>query len=159
MEEPRNSDAERVDAKNGRFWKSQHMIMRSTIQVVVGVLVNSFNEVLMTRRAASLHQGGLWEFPGGKIESDESIETALKRELYEEIGIEVQQSAPLMTLKHEYSDKTVCLHIYRVLDFLGTPVIRENQLDLKWIALSSWTADTYPVPVPNLAIMKMLQQC
>lgn len=136
---------------------SKLSIPKPRVQVIIGVIVNATNEVLMTQRAASLHQGGLWEFPGGKIELNESHEKALQRELFEEIGIDVKKSESLIILEYEYSDKLVCLHVYRVLHYLGTPAICENQLDLKWVALSSWTVDTYPLPVPNLAIMKMLQ--
>lgn len=142
--------------------KSSSIVMdncnRKVVHVVVGVLINSLNEVLMTRRAVSLHQGGLWEFPGGKIESNESIKAALQRELHEEIGIDIQQSKLLTTLEHHYPDKSVHLHVYQVLQYQGALVIRENQLDLRWIALSSWTADTYPLPEANFAIMRILQQ-
>ena len=64
--------------------------MSQTVQVVVGIVINAAGAVLITRRPDHVHQGGLWEFPGGKVENGEALESALHRELHEELGITVQ---------------------------------------------------------------------
>ena len=75
-----------------------------TLQVAVGVIKNADGRILISLRDKSLHQGGLWEFPGGKIESGETPEQALARELNEELAITVIASTPLINIKHQYPD-------------------------------------------------------
>lgn len=126
------------------------------VQVAVGVIINASNEVLMTQRDLSLHQGGLWEFPGGKLEPNESIQEALSRELKEEININVQSAEPLKVIEHNYPDKSVQLHVYLIRKYTGTPEICDGQLDLKWISLNEWNNDLFPVPASNLEIMSFI---
>ena len=127
------------------------------IKVAVGVIVNSSEEVLMTQRALSLHQGGLWEFPGGKVESSESIQQALTRELKEEINISVQSTKPLITIEHHYPDKSVQLHVYIITQYLGIPLICDGQLDMQWISLQTWSNELFPVPASNIEIINILK--
>ena len=75
------------------------------VTVAVGVLTDPERRVLVTRRAPHAHQGGLWEFPGGKLEPGESVLEALARELWEELGIEIEGSEPLLSVEHDYGDK------------------------------------------------------
>lgn len=126
------------------------------IQVAVGVIINTSQEVLMTQRALSLHQGGLWEFPGGKVEPNESIQEALIREFKEEINVNVQSMEPLIVIEHHYPEKSVQLNVYLITQYTGSPKICDGQLDLKWIPLHSWSNELFPVPVSNLQIMKIL---
>ena len=84
-------------------------------------MINARDEVLITRRHAHLHQGGLWEFPGGKIHEDESSHDALRRELAEELAIHVEAAQPLLTIDHDYPDRSVRLEVWRVSAFSGTP--------------------------------------
>lgn len=131
------------------------------IEVAVGVLIhfkNFFPEVLMTQRALSLHQGGLWEFPGGKVETGETFEEALKRELREEIAIEIQSCESLISIEHHYPDKHVQLHTYCITQYSGEPKICDGQLDLKWVSLKEWTPYCYPLPAANRGIMDVLLQ-
>lgn len=107
------------------------------VNVAVGVILRS-DRVFLAKRAVNVHQGGKWEFPGGKIEIGESPTEALKRELLEEVGILITQPIPLCTIEHNYGDKQVCLHVMRVENFDGEPFGKENQktewreiLDLK----------------------------
>ena len=69
--------------------------------------------MLITQRHADAHLGGLWEFPGGKRECDESFESCLARELREELGIEVRVGELVETIEHDYGDKRVRLEFYR----------------------------------------------
>ena len=101
---------------------------RQYIQVAVGVILNCRDEVLIARRAAHLPQGGLWEFPGGKVEAGESVSAALRRELVEEVGITVQRQFPFKRIYHQYSDRCVCLNVQQVTEWTGAigEVVRER---------------------------------
>lgn len=75
-------------------------------------LVFKNGRLLITRRRAQDHLGGLWEFPGGKREGDESFEACVRRELMEEVGIEVEIKRPFQTVIHTYPEKTVHLKFF-----------------------------------------------
>lgn len=96
------------------------------IEVAVGVVCRH-QQYLLSLRSKDSDQGGLWEFPGGKIELGELPEEALCRELHEELGLRVTQAAPLMSVWHDYRDYQVMLHVFIVDDFKGVPVSREGQ--------------------------------
>jgi len=89
------------------------------------------------------HQGNCWEFPGGKIEASESIEQALKRELDEELGIQVIDCTPYCQIEHEYADKAVRLHFWQVTAFGGIPHGREHQ-QLDWFAVEELGGLSFP---------------
>ena len=96
--------------------------MAALVHVAVGVLFNACGEVLITRRPDHLHQGGLWEFPGGKVEPGEQVRTALERELKEELGVEVLDARPLIRIHHVYDDRQVLLDVWRIKDYAGQPI-------------------------------------
>jgi 8-oxo-dGTP diphosphatase len=98
---------------------------------MVGALVDAEGRVLVSRRPEQVHQGGLWEFPGGKLEPGESPEAGLARELAEELGIEVRASRPLIRVRHDYSDRCVLLDVRHVCAYGGTPTGMEGQ-PLAW---------------------------
>ncbi len=104
-----------------------------TIHVAVGIVADAAGAVLIARRPDHAHQGGLWEFPGGKVETDEAVEAALQRELHEELGITVQVAEPWLRVRHAYPDKTVLLDVWRVTAWDGEPRGREGQ-PLRWAA-------------------------
>ena len=79
------------------------------VTVAVGILIDDAGRVLVTHRAPDAHQGGLWEFPGGKVEAEETLLEALTRELREELGVSVEAAEALMVLEHDYGDKQVRL--------------------------------------------------
>ena len=108
------------------------------ISVAVGVLVDTHGRILITRRAKNAHQGGLWEFPGGKLELGESVLEALRRELSEELGTDIAGSTPLMTLEHDYQDKQVLLDIHLVREWRGEPRGLEGQ-PLAWVPAEALT--------------------
>src|SRR5690606_37293180 len=95
----------------------------TTIDVAVAVVLDAERRVLITRRHPDVHQGGKWEFPGGKRESGESILSALQRELHEELGISIHPETcqPLIRIRHVYPEKTVLLDVWRVAQFDGEP--------------------------------------
>lgn len=130
------------------------MSLSERIHVAVGAIINDAGEVLITQRPEHSHQGGLWEFPGGKLEEGESVQTALARELNEELGIEVQQSTPLIRVHHDYSDKSVLLDVWVVTQFSGSASGREGQ-PLRWVDPAELDASVFPQA--NLPIIKALQ--
>lgn len=103
------------------------------IHVVAAVIRGADGRVLIARRADTQHQGGLWEFPGGKVEEGEGSSVALARELREELGIEVTASRPLIRVGHDYPDKHVLLDVWQVDGFTGQPHGAEGQ-PLAWVA-------------------------
>ena len=91
------------------------------IAVAVGIVEDVHGRVLVARRAENKHQGGKWEFPGGKINVGETIPVALARELHEELGINLQAACPLLRVRHRYPDQTVLLDVWRVTEYTGEP--------------------------------------
>ena len=124
------------------------------LHVAVGVIKNSVGQILISLRKADLHQGGLWEFPGGKIEGAETAEQALIRELKEELDIAAQSIAPLISINHHYPDLAVKLHVFLVESFTGTLKSREGQPVL-WVDPDN-LAD-YSFPAANWPIVTAAQ--
>jgi len=101
------------------------------IQVVVGIITNEKGEVLLAKRPPDVHQGGLWEFPGGKQEQDEEVRSALKRELMEELGMLVKRARPYIKLYYDYPEKSVVLNVWLIQEWEGVPYGKEGQL-IRW---------------------------
>jgi len=123
----------------------------SEVHVVVAVILNDSNEVLISLRPSHVHQGGLWEFPGGKIEENEAVLQALKRELQEELGIQVTQAEPYKNIQHNYSDKAVILDVWIVRAFSGEPSGKEGQL-IKWTPLHELQVTDFPEANKNIIL-------
>ena len=124
--------------------------MTHVIHVAVGVLIDEAESVLLARRQNGTHLEGYWEFPGGKVESGETVEAALARELREELGIEIGGTSPLMTVNHDYGEKQVLLDVHNVLSWKGEPHGAEGQ-PIAWVSAS--VLDEYRVPEANAEIM------
>ncbi|MCP5205690.1 MAG: Nudix family hydrolase [Hahellaceae bacterium] len=122
------------------------------IKVAVGVIERN-GLFFVAKRPGHVHQGGLWEFPGGKVEPGEVVQQALARELHEELGIDVDQAAmsPLIKVSHDYEDKSVELDVWRVQNFLGEPHGKEGQL-VKWV--STRDLKTLDFPAANVPIVR-----
>ncbi|MBT1443995.1 8-oxo-dGTP diphosphatase MutT [Shewanella sp. JM162201] len=108
--------------------------MTKRVHVAVGIIKRS-QQVLLAKRHGHLHQGGKWEFPGGKVEAGESTTAALIRELKEEVDLNVSSSAPFMQISHDYPDKQVFLDIHLVEDFSGDARGVEGQ-EVAWVDIS-----------------------
>jgi 8-oxo-dGTP diphosphatase len=124
------------------------------IHVAAGAISDARKGILLTRRADHLHQGGLWEFPGGKLEAGESPHQALSRELQEELGISPQLARPLIRLRHDYGDRVVVLHVFEVSRFHGTARPREDQA-MAWVVRER--LKEYPMPAADRPIVTALQ--
>ena len=123
------------------------------LHVAVGVILNEARQILITQRAPGSHQGGLWEFPGGKVESGESLEQALSRELQEELGIVVGRTSPLLQVEHDYGDKAVLLDVSVVWEFSGRARGEEGQA-MAWVVLADLA--NYEFPVANKPIISAI---
>ena len=128
--------------------------MPDLVHVAVGVICDSQGRLLIARRHENSHQGGLWEFPGGKVEAGESVLQALQRELEEELAIELLAARALLKVEHDYGDKAVLLDVWLVERFSGQAVGREGQ-PLRWVAPGA-LAD-FDFPAANLPIVQACQ--
>lgn len=127
--------------------------MKQHILVAAGVILNDAGEVLLALRPKDKHKGGLWEFPGGKVEPGESVRDALARELLEEIALVVEESEPFLQIDHDYGDRQVRLDVRRVTRFSGAPQGREGQ-QIAWVALAD--LPRYEFPEANAGIVAAL---
>ncbi len=114
------------------------------VHVAVGVLYNEQGRVLITRRPENTHQGGLWEFPGGKVETGEDVGAALCRELREELGVTVLAARPFVKVSHRYPDKEVLLDVWRVEHYEGEPRGLEGQ-PVDWLAPAALRERSFPL--------------
>ncbi len=129
----------RPEAKNA---PGSGSVPRPSIEVAAALVFRG-GKLLITQRYADAHLGGLWEFPGGKREPDETFQACLVRELREELGIEVSVSDLVESLTHAYPDKTVHLKFYRCRwrkhepQPLGCPAF-------KWVHVTELKEHTFP---------------
>lgn len=124
------------------------------LKVAVGVIRNKKGEILISERPDHVHQGGLWEFPGGKLEPGENSYQALKRELFEELNLSISSAKPLVKIHHQYEDLSVLLDVYTVDDFQGEARGMEDQA-IRWVAVSE--LNNYSFPVANKRIIDTLK--
>jgi len=129
-------------------------ITKSMVHVAVAVMVNNDREVLLALRQQHQHQGGLWEFPGGKVEHEESVFDALCREIREEVNVSISQASPLTTVAHDYGDKSVLLDVWLVEKFDGTPIGQEGQA-IRWCPIDNLQFEVFPAA--NLPIISAIQ--
>lgn len=109
------------------------MANKPPLHVAVGVVRDCSGKILIAKRPEHLHQGGLWEFPGGKVESGETVLQALRRELREEVGIEILTAKPLIKIDYRYPDRHVVLDVWHSREFDGEASSCEGQA-LQWVA-------------------------
>ena len=124
------------------------------VHVAVGVLINTDGHILLAKRSAHQHQGNLWEFPGGKVESGESILGALIREFQEEVNVTIKSAEPLIEISHDYGDKEVLLDVWLSAEFTGEAKGNENQR-IEWVAVNKLSS--YDFPEANKAIIEKLE--
>jgi A/G-specific adenine glycosylase len=124
-------------------------------RIGVAVIRNDEGLILIDRRPAQGLLGGLWEFPGGKIEPNETVEECIRREILEEIGIEIAVENHLITIEHAYTHFRVTLNVYYCRYLAGEP--QPIQCDeIRWVTLEE--IDQFPFPKANLQIIEALRQ-
>lgn len=121
--------------------------------VAVGVVRDAEGRVLLSRRPERAHLGGLWEFPGGKVEPGETVLQALCRELHEELGVDVRGARPLIRISHHYRERLVVLDTWMIEAFAGLPRGCEGQ-PLAWV--SARDLRSYPLPAADEPIVTAL---
>ncbi|MEM9163165.1 MAG: A/G-specific adenine glycosylase [Cyanobacteria bacterium P01_F01_bin.4] len=121
----------------------------------VAVIYGDDGRILIDRRKQEGLLGGLWEFPGGKIEPNESVEDCVRREIQEELGIEIEVQDRLITIEHAYTHFKVTLNVFNCTHLSGTPQPIECD-EVKWVSLDE--IDEYPFPKANGQIIAAMKQ-
>ncbi len=124
-----------------------------SIEVSAGLVFRK-GKLLITQRHTDAHLGGLWEFPGGKREQNETFEECLARELREELGIEVEVGEVLESLTHTYPEKTVSLKFFRCCWKQNEPQAIDCH-DLKWVTAAE--LQNYEFPAADARLLEMLR--
>lgn len=127
---------------------------RSLTQVAVGVLLRPDGSFLLTSRPKGKVYEGYWEFPGGKLEANETVEQALRRELIEEIGITIEDCWPWKTERIDYPHALVQLNFCKVTQWQGSLQMREAQ-DFAWQQLP---VSVHPVLPGTIPVLQWLAQ-
>ncbi len=124
------------------------------LHIVIGIIQNNKQEVLVSRRKPGTHLGGFLEFPGGKVEKNETAIKALIRELAEELNIDVSKFVRLIQIPYSYSDRKVLLDVYVVNEYSGKVVAHEGQ-EVFWKPIASLDSEKFPAA--NYGIIRALQ--
>jgi 8-oxo-dGTP diphosphatase len=124
-----------------------------SLHVLVGLIRDARGLWLVNQRRPGTELAGFWEFPGGKRQANEAPLAALRRELDEELGIDVLAAKPWLELRHDYPDKQVLLDVWRVLDYRGEVSAREGQA-LDWVPAEQLAAlPLLPADLPIVAAL------
>jgi 8-oxo-dGTP diphosphatase len=127
-----------------------------TLLVSAVALIDVDGRILLAQRPPGKSLAGLWEFPGGKVEPDETPEAALIRELHEELGIDTHAAclAPLTFASHSYPDFHLLMPLFACRRWQGTPHPREGQT-LAWVRATALR--DYPMPPADLPLIPILR--
>lgn len=124
------------------------------LKISIAVVQNKQNEILVSLRRNELHQGGKWEFPGGKVDIDESSEQAMLRELSEEVGLVATEYKHFKYVEYNYPDKKLSLDFYHVTQFTGIANSTVNQA-VKWVDIDELQG--FDFPDANKEVIEALQ--
>ena len=127
--------------------------MENVVEVAAGLICHD-GRYLIAKRRAGVHLAGLWEFPGGKREQGESLEECLRRELFEELSIRIDDPVPFRIIRHEYTQKIVELHFFRctIGEGVATPL---DCAEIRWVHPSDM--GQYQFPPADRPIIEALQ--
>jgi 8-oxo-dGTP diphosphatase len=126
----------------------------NVIEVAAG-LIRHKGRYLIARRKQGVHLAGFWEFPGGKRETDESLEECLQRELFEELGVRIDLPIPYRIVRHNYPEKTVELHFFRCAIEEGMPA-PVDCAEIRWVLPEELTQ--FEFPQADQVIIEALQR-
>lgn len=121
----------------------------------VAVICNAQGQILIDRRRLEGAMGGLWEFPGGKIEPGETVQECIKREIYEELAIDIEVGEHLITIDHTYTDLRVTLTVHQCRHVAGIPQPLECD-EIRWVDLNE--LEQFEFPSANSQIIAELKQ-
>jgi 8-oxo-dGTP diphosphatase len=124
---------------------------------VTAGIISRDGYILIARRPPGYHLAGLWEFPGGKQEQDETLEECLEREIKEELDIEIRVERLFMTVRHEYEKKIVSLHVFECACLKGDPKGLEGQ-EIKWVRPPELKEFEFPPPDQEV-IERLISRC
>jgi len=120
---------------------------------VVAAIIRKDDCILITQRPHNVHLPGLWEFPGGKVEIDESLEVALQREIQEEVGLKVDVLDEFLTVDHDYPAKSVRLHFFNCM-VLGGQAQPLHAAALRWVKPAE--LNHYEFPAADMGLIRAL---
>jgi 8-oxo-dGTP diphosphatase len=123
-------------------------------QIGVAVIWDRSGQILIDRRKAGGIMGGLWEFPGGKIEAEETVEECIVREIREELAIEITVGAHLISIEHTYPTFQLTLIVHHCQHISEIPQPIESE-EIRWVNVSD--LDNYQFPAANIAIIAALK--
>ncbi|WP_413702054.1 8-oxo-dGTP diphosphatase MutT [Psychromonas sp. KJ10-10] len=123
------------------------------INISIAIVKDNSEQFLIALRASDVHQGGKWEFPGGKVETNESPDEAMLRELYEEVGLTATDYQLFEKLFFDYGDKQLNLHFYLVSKYTGQATAKEDQ-PIKWVCKEE--LQQYDFPEANQSVINKL---
>jgi 8-oxo-dGTP diphosphatase len=131
--------------------------IRPVTEVAAGILLDAEGRYLLGQRPEGKPYAGYWEVPGGKIEEGETVFSALKRELQEELGIDIESSEELTVLEHDYPHAYVRLHVSVIRQWSGTPRGCEGQ-QLSWQVISKEGPSVEPLLPAAWPMLDKLQE-
>lgn len=123
-------------------------------EVVIAIICDAKERILITQRSPAVPHGGLWEFPGGKVEPGELPEEALVREIKEEVGLDIFDPTFLIETVHDYQDNSVKLLVFYIRTYQGKARCKENQTALAWVLAHELT--DYEFPAANNKIIALI---
>jgi 8-oxo-dGTP diphosphatase len=144
------------DQSTNVTFKMTDIYTKPLIFVAAGLLLDEARKCLITQRPKGKQMEGFWEFPGGKSDKNEIPERALKRELHEELGIDVDITSvkPLTFVTHYYPDFYLFMPLFRVKQWIGNPQSKENQ-NLAWVKIEDLlNYDLLPADIPLVAFLQ-----
>ncbi|GAB1538112.1 hypothetical protein NUACC21_07700 [Scytonema sp. NUACC21] len=121
----------------------------------VAIIRNDLGQILIDRRRSEGVMGGLWEFPGGKVEPNETVQECIKREIHEELGIEIEVGKHLLTIDHTYTHLRVNLTVHECRHLSGIPQPLECD-EVRWVNLDE--LETFTFPEANVQIIEALRR-
>lgn len=124
------------------------------VEIAVGIIRSHDGKIFITQRGESSHLAGFWEFPGGKVEQNETPFQTLQREIAEEIDIRIHNAHFLKTIEYQYSDCFITIHTYLIEEWDGEPFAAEGQPS-RWVDEEDLNADDFPDA--NRSIIEMLK--